>query len=148
MSFPGGSEGKESACNARDADSIPRLGRFPQRRKWQPTPVLLPRKSHGQRDLAGYSPWGRKSVGHDLVTNTATDILIFTAPRPSTRQVVRGHWMVVQVASSFISPLLISDVLIWIRVHHVKGMLRQDFRGQSISGAQTKKCAPGTDLVF
>ena len=30
------------------------------RRKWQPTPVFLPRKSHGQRSLAGYSPWGRK----------------------------------------------------------------------------------------
>ena len=28
------------------------------RRKWQPTPVLLPRKSHGQRSLVGYSPWG------------------------------------------------------------------------------------------
>ena len=30
------------------------------RRQWQPTPVLLPVKSHGQRSLAGYSPWGRK----------------------------------------------------------------------------------------
>ena len=30
------------------------------RRKWQPTPVFLPGKSHGQRSLAGYSPWGRK----------------------------------------------------------------------------------------
>ena len=30
------------------------------RRQWQPTPVLLPRKSHGQRSLAGYSLWGRK----------------------------------------------------------------------------------------
>ena len=30
------------------------------RRKWQSTPVLLPRKSHGQRSLVGYSPWGRK----------------------------------------------------------------------------------------
>ena len=29
-------------------------------RKWQPTPVLLPRKSHGQKSLVGYSPWGRK----------------------------------------------------------------------------------------
>ena len=29
------------------------------RRKWQPTAVLLPRESHGQRSLAGYSPWGR-----------------------------------------------------------------------------------------
>ena len=30
------------------------------RRKWPPTPVFLPGKSHGQRSLAGYSPWGRK----------------------------------------------------------------------------------------
>ena len=29
-------------------------------RKWQPTPVLLPGKSHGLRSLAGYSPWGHK----------------------------------------------------------------------------------------
>ena len=28
----------------------------PQRRKWQPTPVLLPGESHGQRSLEGYSP--------------------------------------------------------------------------------------------
>ena len=32
----------------------------PWRRKWQSTPVLLPGKSHGQRSLVGYSPWGRK----------------------------------------------------------------------------------------
>ena len=30
------------------------------RRKWQPTPVLLPRKFHGWRSLVGYSPWDRK----------------------------------------------------------------------------------------
>ena len=40
----------------------------PQRRKWQPTPVFLPRKPHRQRSLLGYSPWGHKRVGHDLVT--------------------------------------------------------------------------------
>ena len=28
------------------------------RRKWQPTPVLSPGKSHGRRSLVGYSPWG------------------------------------------------------------------------------------------
>ena len=32
------------------------------RRKWQCTPVFLPEKSHGQRSLAGYSPWGRKEL--------------------------------------------------------------------------------------
>ena len=31
------------------------------RRKWQPTPVFLPRESHEQRSLTGYSPWGHKS---------------------------------------------------------------------------------------
>ena len=37
------------------------IGKIPWRRKWQPTPVFLPGESHGQRKLAGYSPWGRKS---------------------------------------------------------------------------------------
>ena len=32
----------------------------PGRRAWQPTPVFLPGESHGQRGLAGYSPWGPK----------------------------------------------------------------------------------------
>ena len=32
------------------------------RRKWQPTPVFLPEESHGQRSLAGYSPWGCKEL--------------------------------------------------------------------------------------
>ena len=36
------------------------VGKIPWRRKWQPTPVLLPRKFHGWRSLVGYSPWGRK----------------------------------------------------------------------------------------
>ena len=36
----------------------------PWRRKWQPTPVLLPGESHGRRSLVGCSPWGRR-VGHD-----------------------------------------------------------------------------------
>ena len=58
--FPGGSDGKASARNAGDPGSIPGSGRFPWRRKWQSTPALLPGKSHGQRILIGYSPWGRK----------------------------------------------------------------------------------------
>ena len=32
------------------------------RRKWQSTPVFLPGELHGQRNLAGYSPWGRKEL--------------------------------------------------------------------------------------
>ena len=36
---------------------------IPWRRKWKLTPVFLPGKSHGQRNLEGYSPWGRKQFG-------------------------------------------------------------------------------------
>ena len=38
----------------------PWVGKIPWRRKWQPTPVFLPRESHGQRSLTGYSPRGHK----------------------------------------------------------------------------------------
>ena len=38
----------------------PWVRKIPWRRKWQSTPVLLPGKSHGQRSLVGYSPWGCK----------------------------------------------------------------------------------------
>ena len=38
----------------------PWVRRIPWRRKWQPTPVILPEKYHGQRSLAGYSPWSHK----------------------------------------------------------------------------------------
>ena len=59
---PGGSDSKESACNAGDAGSIPGSGISPGEGKWQPTPVFLPGKSHGQRRLVGYSPWGRREL--------------------------------------------------------------------------------------
>ena len=46
----------------------PWVGTIPWRRKWQPTLVCLAGKSHGQRSLVGYSPWGCERVGHDLAT--------------------------------------------------------------------------------
>ena len=46
------------------------MGKIPWSRKWQPTLVFLPEKSHGQRNVVGYSPWGHKRVGHDLETTT------------------------------------------------------------------------------
>ena len=36
--------------------------KIPWRREWLPTPVFLPGKSHGQRSLVGYSPWGHKEL--------------------------------------------------------------------------------------
>ena len=58
--LPGDSDGKAPVYNAGDLGLIPGSGRIPWRRKWQPTPVLVPGKFHAWRSLVGYSPWGRK----------------------------------------------------------------------------------------
>ena len=55
-------------------------------KKWQPTPVFLPGKSHGQRSLAGYSPWGRKELD--------------TTEQLSTCQ--SWHWTQIQLVQRFI----------------------------------------------
>ena len=60
--------GQESACQCRRWGFYPWVRKISWRRKWQPTPVSLPGKSHGQRSLAGHSPWSCKRVRHDLVT--------------------------------------------------------------------------------
>ena len=51
-----------SAGDIRDMGLITWVGKIPQRRKWQPTPVLLSGESHGQRSLVRYSPWSRKET--------------------------------------------------------------------------------------
>ena len=67
--FPCGAVVKNSPANGGDAGSIhPWVGKIPWRRKWQPTPVFLPGKSHGQRSLADYSPWGRRRARNVLET--------------------------------------------------------------------------------
>ena len=63
LSFPGGASGKESPCkmqgDARDlGSSLSREGA--REEDMQPTPVFLPGETHGQRSLAGYSPWAHK----------------------------------------------------------------------------------------
>ena len=49
-----------NAGEARDRSLIPAL--IPWSRKWQSTPVFLSGESHGQRSLAGNSPWGPKEL--------------------------------------------------------------------------------------
>ena len=52
--------GKESVCQCRRCDFNLWVGKIPQRRKQQTTPVFLPKISYEQRSLAGYSPQGCK----------------------------------------------------------------------------------------
>ena len=56
---------KKPACNAGKPGFDPWVGKIPWRREWQPTPVFLPVKFHGQRSLVGYSLWGLQGVGRD-----------------------------------------------------------------------------------
>ena len=70
--------GKESAFNAGnagDVGSMPRSGRFPWSRAWQPTPVFLPGESYGQRSLEGYSPWGGKESDKTEVSEDSHAIM-------------------------------------------------------------------------
>ena len=68
MGFPGGSDGKESACNAADTGSIPGLERSPG--KDNSNPLQYSRlENPTERSLAGYSPWDHR-VGHRRATNT------------------------------------------------------------------------------
>ena len=40
----------------------PWVVKTPWKKAWQPTPVLFPEESHGQKNLVGYSPWGHKEL--------------------------------------------------------------------------------------
>ena len=60
--FPGGWDGKESTCNVGDLGSIPGLGRPPGGGHGSPLQYSCLENPHGQRSLAGYSPWGHKAL--------------------------------------------------------------------------------------
>ena len=72
MGFSGGSDGKESACNAGDLDSIPGLGRSPGGGHGNPLQCSCLENPHGQRSLVGYSPWGCKESNVTEVTKHST----------------------------------------------------------------------------
>ena len=71
--FPGGTSGKGSTCQCRRHGFNSWVRKIPWRRKWQPTPVCLPGKFHGQRILPEYSPWGCKEL--DTTEHTAHPLL-------------------------------------------------------------------------
>ena len=63
--------GKRIHCQCkrhRRHDFDPWVEKIPWRREWKLIPVVLPRKYHEQRGLAGYRPWGHKRVRHNLMT--------------------------------------------------------------------------------
>ena len=82
--FPGGLMVIESAGQCRRHGFDPWVRRIPWRRKWQPTPVFLPGKSHGQRSLASYSPWGHKESDRTEWLSTHIHILSIPSSKRKT----------------------------------------------------------------
>ena len=62
LGFPGGSAGKEAACNEGNLGLIPELGRSPGGRPGNPLQFSCLEKPHGMRSLVGYSPWGHEEL--------------------------------------------------------------------------------------
>ena len=88
--------GKESSCQCKRHGFDPWVKKIPWRGKWQPSPVFLPGKSHGQRSLAGYSPWSCKEqdmteqLDHHHQDKTSEGMLSLHAlPKRSRGHVVR-----------------------------------------------------------
>ena len=90
------------------------LGREePWRRKWQPTPVFLPGRSHWQRSLASYHPWGRRRVRHDLATKqqkqSSSLLIMYLFSKISlgnTSFFIKIQFSSVQLSSSVVSDTL------------------------------------------
>ena len=78
MGFPGGWDGKESACNVGDLGLIPGLERSPGGGHGNPLQYPCLENPHGQRSLVGYRPWGHKELDTterlSTVHNTSTPI--------------------------------------------------------------------------
>ena len=72
--LPGGSDGKESTCNAGDLGSIPGLGRSPGGRHGNSLQYSCLENPHGQRSQVGYGPWGHKGLGMTEVTKHSTSL--------------------------------------------------------------------------
>ena len=87
--FPGGTSGKEPACQCRRRKRLgfsSWAGKIPWRRAWHPTPVFLPGESHGQRSLAGYSSSGWKESDRAEATgHTQAHKWPGTHPRAGTK---------------------------------------------------------------
>ena len=82
--FQGNSPVVESTCHCRRCGFDPWVSKFPWRRKWQPTVVFLPEKSHRQRRLVGYSLWGCKES--EQLNKQKKSILNLSSLKPSLKK--------------------------------------------------------------
>ena len=114
--------GKESAYQCRrhrrwDLDSW--VGKIPWKRKWQPIPVFLPEKSHGQRSLEGYSPWSNKQLDATYQLSTQK---VYHCEGKKKLHIYKTVEIIVLVLCKWNSWLRIkfSELLIYLKQHRLK----------------------------
>ena len=116
--------------SSRRHGSDPWVRKIPWRRKWQPTPVFLPRKFLGQRSLVGYSPWGHNEsdttwwLNHHCrkrrpvlpISNCICLIflLVFTHSLLKVCGASANHFFRILLASTYFSILLLSTFYILV----------------------------------
>ena len=88
----------------------PWIGKIPWSRNWQPKPVFLPGKSHGQRSLAVYSPWSCKTVGHNLVTK-----------QTKSTQIIANLSLISRIVEKFLMLIIFSIVIAFRESWILKG---------------------------
>ena len=93
LGFPGGSNGKASACTCGRPGFDPWAGQMPWRRNWQLTPVLLPGKFHGWRSLVGYSPWDCKELDTTEQLHWFKFLTEDFSLKVSAMHRLFGHWL-------------------------------------------------------
>ena len=99
--------GKESGSQCRRYRFDPWIQKIPWRRKWQPTPVLLPRQFHGQSSLMGCSPWGRQEF--DTMEHWAQPIIWINVVKHERCPFLRCEWFL-NVATSVLCLFLCNHV--------------------------------------
>ena len=105
LGLPKGLSGKASTCQCRSHSELsPWIRKIPWRRKWQPTPVFLPGKFHGQRSWAGYNPRGHKESDKPawLSTHMVPSLLSLPSPLPSLSLVTGRRAGLPMLRSSFL----------------------------------------------
>ena len=125
FTFPRWHSGEESACQCRRRRRCkfsPWIGKIPWSRKWQPTPIFLLWESHGQRNLAVYSPWGRKDsdmtewLSAHSHTHTHTHTPVVKSILPLCTHSFPYSWFInVSVSSDFLE-----WVMTYVQYHHCK----------------------------
>ena len=118
--LPGGASSEESTGQCRRLKRLrfnPWVRKISRRREWQPTPVFLPGKSHGQRSLACYSPWGCKELDmtEQLTKHTHSWIISknYLSFLPPTLQML-GKQDILYIVSA------LQGLIIWRRIRITK----------------------------